>query len=139
MTAVRPLGITDERVWRDLFTAYGVFYKTDFTDDVLDRVWALLIADGSGVDALIATDDSGAVIGFAHYRSHPDTFTGNRDWFLDDLYVRPEARGMGGATTLIEALRDSQQRATACCAGSPPTTTTPPSGSTTASPSAPPG
>ena len=36
--------------------------------------------------ALVAELD-GAVVGFAHYRSHPDTFTAGRDWFLDDLYV----------------------------------------------------
>ncbi|HQE47242.1 MAG TPA: GNAT family N-acetyltransferase, partial [Rhodoglobus sp.] len=43
---------------------------------------------------------------FAHYRSHPDTFTGGRDWFLDDLYVDPDARGTGHATALIEHLAD---------------------------------
>jgi ribosomal protein S18 acetylase RimI-like enzyme len=46
------------------------------------------------------------VIGFAHYRSLPDTFTAANEWFLDDLYVRPESRGAGAATALIDAVAE---------------------------------
>lgn len=102
--SVRALATADLPAWRELFRAYGVFYETVFDDDLLDRVGAQLVADGSGIDALVALDDTGAVVGFAHYRSHPDTFTGNRDWFLDDLFVAPDARGGGHATALIEAV-----------------------------------
>ena len=98
---VRAIEPADGEAWRPLFTAYGVFYETTFDDAVLDAVWSLLITDGSGVDALVAEDAHGDVVGFAHYRSHPDTFTGGRDWFLDDLYVTEEARGLGAATELI--------------------------------------
>lgn len=101
--AVRPLAAEDEARWRELFTAYGVFYETDFTDEVLDRVWALLTTPGSGVEGLVAERD-GVVIGFALHRSHPDTFTGTRDRYLDDLYVDPSARGLGAATMLIETI-----------------------------------
>lgn len=103
MTGVRPLEASDAAVWRELFRAYGVFYKTDFSDAVLDRVWALLQDDASGLHALVA-ERNGTVIGLAHYRYHPDTFTGGYDWFLDDLFVAPEARGSGAATALIERL-----------------------------------
>jgi GNAT superfamily N-acetyltransferase len=44
------------------------------------------------------------VIGFAHYRRLFDTFTASPNWFLDDLYVAPDARGTGAATALIEAV-----------------------------------
>jgi GNAT superfamily N-acetyltransferase len=56
------------------------------------------------VDALVAEVD-GAVVGFAHYRSHPDTFSTGRDWFLDDLFTAPSSRGTGVATELIEHLK----------------------------------
>ncbi len=102
---IRAIVASDHAAWEKLFVAYGVFYETEFTADVLDRVWALLLESGSGVDALVAEHD-GTVVGFAHYRSHPDTFTGGRDWFLDDLYVDPDARGAGHATALIEHLAD---------------------------------
>lgn len=100
---IRELRASDRGVWGGLFRAYGVFYETDFGDDVVDSVWELLTTEGSGVDAVVAEHD-GQVVGFAHYRSHPDTFTGGRDWFLDDLYVDPDARGAGHATDLIQHL-----------------------------------
>lgn len=101
--AVRPIAEGDAARWRELFLAYGRFYETAFTDAVLDRVWTLLTTPGSGIEALVAEVD-GAVVGFAHHRSHPDTFTGGQDRFLDDLYVDPAARGLGAATALIGAI-----------------------------------
>jgi ribosomal protein S18 acetylase RimI-like enzyme len=79
-----------------------------FDEAHLDHVATLLVTPGSGVDALVAEDDAeddaGRVVGFAHYRSHPDTFSSARDWYLDDLFVAEDARGHGAATALIEAL-----------------------------------
>ncbi|TPW70149.1 GNAT family N-acetyltransferase [Schumannella sp. 10F1B-5-1] len=116
---IRPITPDDLAAWRELFRAYGEFYETAFDDAQLDHVGALLVAEGSGIDALVAVEGSGddsaevsadgsgeadAVIGFAHYRSFPDTFSTRRDWFLDDLFVDPAARGNGAATALIERL-----------------------------------
>jgi GNAT superfamily N-acetyltransferase len=99
---VRPLVDGDAEAWRRLFRDYGVFYESHFTDDVLGRVWAKL-RDGDGIHALVA-EVAGDVVGIAHYRSHPDTFTAGRDWYLDDLFVEPGSRGGGVATALIEHL-----------------------------------
>ena len=101
---IRALEATDFEKWRQLFREYGVFYKTDFSDETLDRVWAILQRDDV-LHALVAEHD-GVVQGIAHYRFHPDTFTGGWDWFLDDLFVHPDARGAGLATALIEAIAD---------------------------------
>lgn len=100
---IRPLDAGDRAAWEPLFLAYGVFYETELTPEIIDKVWSLLMESGSGIDGLVA-DNDGTVVGFAHYRSHPDTFTGGRDWFLDDLYVDPDARGAGTATDLIQHL-----------------------------------
>jgi len=104
-TTVRAVEPADAARWRELFTAYGVFYETEFGDEVLDSVWEQLLADDSGIDALVAERD-GQVVGIAHYRSHPDTFSGGRDWFLDDLFVDPAARGTGAGRALIEAIAE---------------------------------
>ena len=101
---IRPLAEDDEQNWRRLFSEYGAFYETEFTDEVLDRVWAIVIDPAGAVNAFVAELD-GAIVGFAHYRSHPDTFSTGRDWFLDDLYTAPSARGSGVATALIEHLK----------------------------------
>lgn len=106
MTAlVRPIEARDADAWRRLFRDYGVFYETSFDDAQLDHVWHLLTTADSGVDALVA-EVGGVVVGFAHYRSHPDTFSAGRDWYLDDLFTDPSARGAGVATALIERLKE---------------------------------
>ena len=110
MTRVRAIAEGDLPVWRELFRAYGVFYETVFDDAQLDCVGALLLAPDSGEDAFVAEDDDGHVIGFAHYRSHPDTFSAGHDWYLDDLFVDPDARGRGVASALIEHLHEHAER-----------------------------
>ena len=101
---IRAVESRDHEAWARLFAAYGEFYETTFSADVLESTWSRLLDPAEGVDALVAEVD-GAVIGFAHYRSHPDTFTTGRDWFLDDLFVDPASRGSGAATALIERLK----------------------------------
>ena len=105
MTEVRDIREVDHDAWRALFRDYGVFYETQFSEDVLDGVWAWLMDAESDVCAVVALD-AGTVIGFAHYRSLPDTFTASHAWFLDDLYVAPGHRGVGAATALIEAVAE---------------------------------
>ena len=105
MTTVRPIDPADETAWRRLFTDYGFFYHESFPDSVLDGVWAWLCTPGHAVRALVATDDAGTVIGFAHVREQHDTFTAGTSLYLEDLYVDPAARGTGTATALIEAIR----------------------------------
>jgi GNAT superfamily N-acetyltransferase len=102
---VRPVEPRDADAWRRLFREYGVFYETSFDDAQLDHVWGLLTTEGSGVDALVA-EVEGAVVGIAHYRSHPDTFSTGRDWYLDDLFTDPAARGTGVASALIDRLTE---------------------------------
>jgi GNAT superfamily N-acetyltransferase len=107
---VRELTAADLPVWRGLFRDYGVFYETTFDDAHLDHVGALLLDSASGVDALVAEVD-GAVVGIAHVRSHPDTFSSGRDWFLDDLFTAPAARGRGVATALVAGIRERAEAA----------------------------
>ena len=102
---IRPVAAGDQDNWSRLFAAYGEFYETAFSTEVLESTWTRLMTEGSGVDAIVAERD-GVVIGFAHYRSHPDTFSLGTDWYLDDLYVDPAARGTGTATELIEHLTE---------------------------------
>lgn len=101
---IRAIVPGDHDTWAQLFAAYGEFYETTFSTEVIESTWGRLLDPAEGVDALVAEVD-GVVIGFAHYRSHPDTFSLGRDWFLDDLYVAEAARGTGTATVLIDHLK----------------------------------
>ncbi|MER3388940.1 MAG: GNAT family N-acetyltransferase [Microcella sp.] len=100
---IRPASPSDAQRWRELFTAYGVFYETAFDERVLDGVWAWILDPEHPVTAFLAETD-GAVVGFAHMRSHPDTFVAGPGWFLDDLFADPSHRGSGVGTALLEAV-----------------------------------
>lgn len=100
--AVREVAEGDRAAWERLFAAYGEFYETSFDAAVLDGVWSWLVAPDHEVRGFVAVDD-GRIIGIAHLRRLADTFTAGPGWFLDDLYVDPDARGRGAARALIEA------------------------------------
>jgi GNAT superfamily N-acetyltransferase len=54
--------------------------------------------------ALVATDLSGGLAGFAVYILHPYSFGAGEACLIDDLYVHHDARGFGIATALIRYL-----------------------------------
>lgn len=113
VVTVRPAEPRDESRWRELFTAYGVFYETEFSSELLDGVWAWIMDAHHPVTCLLAELD-GTVVGFAHVRAQPDTFTAADGWFLDDLFTEPAARGSGAASALIAAI---ERRASASGGG----------------------
>ena len=42
---IRPAEARDRPQWEPLFLAYGVFYETAFSPDVVDGVWAWILDD----------------------------------------------------------------------------------------------
>jgi GNAT superfamily N-acetyltransferase len=61
--------------------------------------------------ALIAEDDgTGEVMGFALWFPRFSTWTGTRGMHLEDLYVRPQARGSGHGKALLAALAATCRR-----------------------------
>ena len=103
--AVRPVAQGDEASWRKLFLAYGEFYLTKFSPEILDGVWAWLM-DSDHPERCFVAEWDGRVVGFAHLQQQVDTFRAGPGWFLDDLYVEPDHRGKGVARALITALSD---------------------------------
>lgn len=101
---VRPAQPSDRDEWARLFVEYGVFYETRFDESVQSGVWRWITDDSHEVNALVAVDAAGALVGFAHYRRRADTFTAGAGFTLDDLFVAPGARGSGVATSLIDAV-----------------------------------
>lgn len=98
---VRDITPADHDAWRPLFHAYGVFYETDLSDEVLDHVWSAI--RGDAIRAFVAEQD-GRVLGFAHVRTHVATFSVGEDWYLEDLFVDPTVRGGGVGTAILEHL-----------------------------------
>ena len=110
----RPLRAEDEAAWRVLWRGYLDFYETELPEEMHDLAFRRLLSDDpSEFDCLIAEMD-GTPVGLAHYLFHRHGWRREEVCYLQDFYVAPEARGMGAARALIEAVY-----AAADAAGSP--------------------
>ncbi len=70
-----------------------------------EQLRAALFGEHPAASVLIAEDDgTGGVVGFALWFPRFSTWTGTRGMHLEDLYVRPHARGAGHGRALLAAL-----------------------------------
>jgi GNAT superfamily N-acetyltransferase len=70
-----------------------------------EQLRAALFGEQPAAFSLIAENDaSGATVGFALWFRNFSTWTGTHGVYLEDLYVRPEARGGGHGKALLAAL-----------------------------------
>jgi GNAT superfamily N-acetyltransferase len=69
-----------------------------------EQLHAALFGEHPAVFALIAEDDAGAPVGFALYFLNFSTWNGTHGIYLEDLFVRPEARGGGHGRALLQEL-----------------------------------
>ncbi len=88
-----------------LLRGYCEFYEVAPSDEALLRLSRALIADPEreGVQLLARDGDGGAAIGFATIFWSWSTTRAARIGVMNDLFVRPESRGGGGADALIAA------------------------------------
>ncbi|GAA2016177.1 GNAT family N-acetyltransferase [Catenulispora yoronensis] len=70
-----------------------------------EQLRSALFGERPAVYALMAEDDvTGAVVGFAVYFLNFSTWNGTHGIYLEDLFVRPAARGGGHGTALLREL-----------------------------------
>ncbi len=69
-----------------------------------DQLAAALFAEHPAVFAVIAETGAGEPVGFALYFLNFSTWEGVHGIYLEDLYVRPEARGQGFGSALMQHL-----------------------------------
>jgi GNAT superfamily N-acetyltransferase len=103
---IRPPTENDRFAWDTLYQGYAAFYKVDQTAAMRDTVWSWLMDPAMQVHGLVAQDNSGALLGLAHFRPFARPLSASTGGFLDDLFVAPDARGQNVADALISAIRD---------------------------------
>lgn len=99
---IRPVEPRDRAAWDEMWAGYLTFYQSELPPDISDDTFARLLS--GELIGLIAESDEGRVLGFAHAILHAGTWSPKPVCYLEDLFVRREARGTGAGCALIEAL-----------------------------------
>lgn len=103
---IRPLENTteDHTQWRALWHGYLNFYDSTVSAETTAHNWASFHDATSPLDALVAFDAEGKMLGIAQTVMHESTWSIAPRCYLNDLYTIPEARGKGVGRALIEAV-----------------------------------
>jgi GNAT superfamily N-acetyltransferase len=108
---IRAAQPQDEGAWRMLWAGYCAFYDVALPEHVTQSTWARILDPTEPVDALVASDGDGRVLGFTNYVVHPYTWGIAPVCYLEDLFVDADARGRGAGEALIRALvREAEER-----------------------------
>ncbi|MBB4725348.1 MULTISPECIES: GNAT family N-acetyltransferase [Xanthomonas] len=101
---IRSATPEDVPLLHDLITALAVYEREpDAVKAGLEELRASLFGDGATAHALICEQD-GQALGFAVYFFNYSTWLGRNGLYLEDLFVRPEARGKGAGLALLRHL-----------------------------------
>lgn len=104
---IRPIEEKDKPEWLDMWRGKGSyleFYKSlDVVPDIAtETTFKRFFDENEPVYAAVAVDDTGKLIGFAHYLTHRNTWTVEDSLYLNDLFVRGDSRLNGVGRALIE-------------------------------------
>lgn len=100
---LHDLGEGDYQAWKPLWDGYCSFYQTEVPPWVTARTWSRLIDPQVAMWGR-AVRAHGRIVGFAHHLIHPSTWHEGSVCYLEDLYVGPDARGIGAGKALIDDL-----------------------------------
>ncbi len=105
---IRAVLPTDEPQWREMWRGYCDFYGASVPQEVTARTWQRILDPDSAVMCVVA-ETQGVVCGFANCIVHEGTWETQPICYLEDLFVRPEARGQGVGGALVDWLRGAMR------------------------------
>src|SRR5436190_13367169 len=101
---IRPLEARDHEDWAPLWQGYLDFYETQVPQAVTDATWRRIVDPGGRIHGRGAFDSEGSLVGIVHFLFHPVTWSISDRCYLEDLFVSPDARGLGAGRALVEAV-----------------------------------
>src|SRR4051794_11026524 len=102
---IRPATVDDVPVVVSLVRELAAYEREpDAAVATEEHFRAALFGDGATVFCLVAEDEAGDVVGFAVYFLNFSTWLGTHGIYLEDLFVRPSARGDGHGRALLREL-----------------------------------
>jgi GNAT superfamily N-acetyltransferase len=104
---IRPLASSDYDGWRRLWDGYNAFYQRSgpaaLPEPITQATWHRFLDPAEPVHALVA-EESGRIVGLAHYLFHRSTTRLHDVCYLQDLFTAPDLRGLGIGRRLIEGV-----------------------------------
>ncbi|AZR21402.1 GNAT family N-acetyltransferase [Xanthomonas vasicola] len=101
---IRSATPDDVPLLHELITALAVYEREpDAVKASLEDLRTSLFGEGATAHALICEQD-GQALGFAVYFFNYSTWLGRNGLYLEDLFVRPQARGKGAGLALLRHL-----------------------------------
>jgi GNAT superfamily N-acetyltransferase len=101
---IREARPSDRPAWDPLWAGYLSFYESELPRAVTDTTWSRFHDPAEPMLCLVAEDEDGALLGFAHLVFHRGTWSIGDFCYLEDLFVVETARKRGVARALIEAV-----------------------------------
>jgi GNAT superfamily N-acetyltransferase len=102
--SIRPATVADVPLILSLIGELALYEKLEHVVSATEEgIQKALFGDRPGVEAVIATLDDDPV-GFALFFANFSTFLGKPGLYLEDLFVRPAARGSGLGRMMLEYL-----------------------------------
>jgi len=105
---IREAVPADFNQWRTLWDGYNAFYErtgpTAIPEEVTRTTWQRFFSAIEPMEALVAADNDGGLIGLVHIIFHRNTTMLGSTCYLQDLFTAPQARSRGVGRALIEAV-----------------------------------
>jgi len=102
---IRNVQASDFEQWKLLWDGYNAFYgrkeQTALPDAITNMTWSRFFDEYEPMHALVA-ENSGKLLGLAHFLFHRSTILLESTCYLHDLFTHESARGAGIGRALIE-------------------------------------
>ena len=95
---------SDREQWHELWQAYISFYESSLATQVTDLLWQRIHDPDHEIQCRVAATRDNKLLGLVHFFPHAHTWYANPVCYLNDLFVRPQIRGGGIGSGLIEAV-----------------------------------
>ena len=100
---IRDITASDRAQWDPLWAGYLAFYESALDPAISDVTFARFLDPAEPMFALVA-EQEGQLVGIVHCVLHRGTWSIGDFCYLEDLFVAPQARGLGVGRALIEAV-----------------------------------